>query len=209
MCYIYRNATADGRGSDNPLSKTERGTPRKILDAAIGLVVRNGYANVSMRDVAREAGVSISQISYYYRNKDGLFYAMMKELKETIIADISEGVGGVTDTEKFAEFLCAYAKNSISTNVELHRLRTELSNLAMNSESFGAEFRAVTDELAGFLAARLEACEPCPKLLAFCGAQRAVGFIIAVFFGVSTQYLISGRDPKTLETIDVLKDLLR
>lgn len=191
------------------LQKTENGTPKKILDAALRLVARDGYARVSMRDIAREAGVSISQISYHFNNKEGLFAALIRELKESVINDFNEGLTHVSGAGGFADFLCAYAKESISQNVELHRLRIELSNLAISSGIFRAEFAAVADELTEILAARLEACEPRPKLLASCSAADAARFIIAVIFGVSAQYLVGGMDAVALGSIDVLREALR
>ena len=191
------------------MRKTEKDTPNRILGAALHLVARDGYARVSMRDIAREAGVSISQISYHFSNKEGLFAALIRELKENVISDFNEGLTHVSGAGGFADFLCAYAKESISRNVELHRLRIELSNLAISSGIFRAEFAAVTEELTDILAACLEACEPRPKLLASCGAAEAARFIISVIFGVSAQYLLGGEDAKSLDTIDVLREILR
>ena len=52
----------------------ERDTPKRILEPRLTYSQR-GYANVSMRDIARQAGVAISQIAYHYKNKEGLFIA--------------------------------------------------------------------------------------------------------------------------------------
>jgi len=45
----------------------------KILSAAYGCISTRGYANVSLRDIADEAGVALSQLHYYYKSKEGLF----------------------------------------------------------------------------------------------------------------------------------------
>jgi len=45
----------------------------KILLAAYSCISTSGYANVSMRNIADEAGVVLSQLNYYYKNKEGLF----------------------------------------------------------------------------------------------------------------------------------------
>ncbi len=46
-----------------------------ILEAAARLFTEKGYANVSIRDVCREAGVSPPMIYYYFKDKKGLFEA--------------------------------------------------------------------------------------------------------------------------------------
>lgn len=50
----------------------------KILLAAFKCISSKGYANVSLRDIADEAGVVLSQLNYYYKNKEGLFTEVVK-----------------------------------------------------------------------------------------------------------------------------------
>ena len=72
----------------------EKDTSKRILEAALNLISQNGYAQVSMRDIAQEAGVAISQISYHYKNKEGLFIALIRQLKESFVGDIREKMEG-------------------------------------------------------------------------------------------------------------------
>jgi len=51
---------------------------KKILQTAYQCLSTRGYANVSMRDIADEAGVALSQLNYYYKNKEGLFTEVVK-----------------------------------------------------------------------------------------------------------------------------------
>jgi AcrR family transcriptional regulator len=44
----------------------------RIFNAAFKCISTKGYANVSLRDIANEAGVVLSQLNYY-KNKEGLF----------------------------------------------------------------------------------------------------------------------------------------
>ena len=63
--------------SDFP--KDPRTPDHRILDAAVSLFARKGFAAVGVREIAREAGVNVSMISYYYGGKLGLLKAMTKE----------------------------------------------------------------------------------------------------------------------------------
>ena len=49
-----------------------------ILDAAVRLFSRHGYGGVSMRSVAREAGVSKSNIYHHFESKEALYLAIMQ-----------------------------------------------------------------------------------------------------------------------------------
>ena len=52
-------------------------TKAKILDAAFRRLVREGYAALSMREIARDAGVNHALINYHYRSKDQLVIAVL------------------------------------------------------------------------------------------------------------------------------------
>ena len=50
-----------------------------VLDAARQLLVREGYRDLSMREVSRLVGCSVSSIYLYFANKDALVHALMDE----------------------------------------------------------------------------------------------------------------------------------
>jgi AcrR family transcriptional regulator len=54
-------------------------TAEKILDAASKLFAEKGFANVSVRDICREAGTTAPVIYYYFGSKKGLFDAVAKK----------------------------------------------------------------------------------------------------------------------------------
>jgi AcrR family transcriptional regulator len=55
-------------------------TKRKILDSAVKLFNRDGFVNVRLQHIADEAFVSIGNMTYHYRNKDLIMYAIWEEL---------------------------------------------------------------------------------------------------------------------------------
>lgn len=59
-------------------AKLERGTKEAILDAARGRLLADGYANLSTRKVAVEAGVPVSQLHYHFGSKNGLILALLE-----------------------------------------------------------------------------------------------------------------------------------
>ncbi len=58
---------------------TEKGLGRAhdILHAARGLLAAEGYAGLSMRKVAAEVGISLSNVQHYYQSKDALLEALL------------------------------------------------------------------------------------------------------------------------------------
>lgn len=51
----------------------------QILAVAEQLFAQKGYNGTSVRDIAEEAGVNVSMISYYFGSKEGLMEALFKE----------------------------------------------------------------------------------------------------------------------------------
>jgi len=60
-------------------STTEKGLGRahEILQAARALLAAEGYAGLSMRRVATDVGMSLSNVQHYYQSKDALLEAVL------------------------------------------------------------------------------------------------------------------------------------
>lgn len=60
-------------------------TAESLLEAAKAVLRRNGYAGLSTRDVAAEAGVPLSQIHYHFGSKQGLLLALFEYLNAQLL----------------------------------------------------------------------------------------------------------------------------
>ena len=73
------------RNQEEPLSREERQqharatTRRAILDAALSLFVSDGYAQVSIRNIAAKVEYSPGAIYSYFTSKDEIFFALAEE----------------------------------------------------------------------------------------------------------------------------------
>ena len=71
--------------NDERMSREERQqlaratTRRAILDAALALFVSDGYAQVSIRNIAAKVGYSPGAIYSYFPSKDEIFFALAEE----------------------------------------------------------------------------------------------------------------------------------
>lgn len=63
---------------DDTLSKGER-TSRAIIDAAYDLIVEQGYAATSMRQIADKAGLALGSIYNHFPSKEEVFVAIIQE----------------------------------------------------------------------------------------------------------------------------------
>jgi TetR/AcrR family fatty acid metabolism transcriptional regulator len=80
-----------------------------IIRSAYAIMGRNGFVNVSLSDIAREAGVSKALLHYYFKNKEELvaeiYNYAMSEYLETAASIFSEPV---TLDEKIGKLFDAF-----------------------------------------------------------------------------------------------------
>ena len=60
-------------------------TKTRILDAAFRRLATEGYAALSIREIARDAGVNHALINYHFRTKDQLVIAVLEEANRRLI----------------------------------------------------------------------------------------------------------------------------
>ena len=75
-------STAERSGSGNRQALQQQfkdATRRAILDAALELFVADGYARVSLRNIAAKVGYSPAALYSYFTSKDEIFFALADE----------------------------------------------------------------------------------------------------------------------------------
>ena len=120
-----------------PSSTTEKGLGRAldILHAARGLLAAEGYAGLSMRRVAAQAGMSLSNVQHYYQSKDALLEALLlytMELFQKKIDSISASMTSASPLERFLS-TCDMFLEEISDPVT-HAIFFELWSLASRND---------------------------------------------------------------------------
>ena len=60
-------------------------TKSKILEAAFRRLAREGYAALSMREIAKDAGVNHALINYHFRTKDQLVITVLDEANRRLL----------------------------------------------------------------------------------------------------------------------------
>lgn len=63
---------------------------QRLVDSARSLFTLRGFGEVSVREIAREAGVTPAMIAYYFGDKQGLYEAMLTSVFDTLLARVRE-----------------------------------------------------------------------------------------------------------------------
>ena len=118
-------------------STTEKGLGRAhdILHAARGLLAAEGYAGLSMRKVAAETGMSLSNVQHYYQSKDALLEALLLYTMDLFQAKMDSISAAMTSASRVDQFLstCDMFLEEISDPVT-HAIFFELWALASRNE---------------------------------------------------------------------------
>ncbi len=102
-----------------------------ILGTAYRLLASKGYADVTTREIASEAGVALSQLNYYYKTKDKLYRTVIDTAVRRLIDELKALFAkGGSRRENFTA-LVDYFKDKIAREPELMKLLLDFTVQAM------------------------------------------------------------------------------
>ncbi|CAH0134055.1 HTH-type transcriptional regulator BetI [Massilia sp. Bi118] len=101
------DTTLDSTLRNKASGTTEKGLGRAqdILEAARGLLAADGYAGLSMRRVAQEAGMSLSNVQHYYGSKDLLLEALLLTTMDSFQARMDAIAAAMSERSQLERFL--------------------------------------------------------------------------------------------------------
>lgn len=136
-------------------------TKAKILDAAFRRLAQDGYAALSVREIARDAGVNHALINYHFRTKDQLVIDVLDAANRKLLARqtaMYQRPGGFA--EKWAEARRFYASDLASgfVRVQAELWAASLANPELR-EKFVPRVLAWKQVVLGGVREVLQACE--------------------------------------------------
>jgi AcrR family transcriptional regulator len=141
-------------GSRKQAINSEELRPR-LIDAAVRVLARDGFAYASARAIAQEAGTVNGSIYYYFGSMDGLLAATAKTLAERGIARIRDGLGGEKARVEWPARLSAVMR--AEAEGEDGRAVMELFVGARTSPALAAEVRSAIDGAIDYATAEMQA----------------------------------------------------
>jgi AcrR family transcriptional regulator len=127
----------------------------RLIDAAIHVLARDGFAHTSARAIAQEASTVNGSIFYYFGSMDGLLAATAKALADRGIARIREGLGGEKAHVEWPHRLSAVMR--AEAEGDDGRAVMELFVGARTSPALAAEVREAIDRAIDYATAEMEA----------------------------------------------------
>lgn len=81
------------------MTEEQRQARDRILTAAAGVFARKGYGAAGIREIAQDAGVNISMISYYFGGKEGVLKEIISQAFARYLAMLDECLDPAKDLD--------------------------------------------------------------------------------------------------------------
>lgn len=164
-------------------------TGPRIRAAALRLFARDGYAAVSMRQIAAEVGVQAGALYLYTPDKQSLLFELMRAHMDDLLAAWAAEPRGADPAARLESFVRFHIRFHLDRADAVFLAYMELRNLeSANFAAIEALRRRYEDELTAILAEGVAA-----GAFAVPDLRLATMAIIAMLTGVSTWYREGGR----------------
>ncbi len=111
----------------------------KIKEATLELLSTESYDSISMRKIAREAGVALGQLTYYYKTKDSLMVSVIRESLEVFYNEFEKFV---KNSKNKVESIVDVISKTLSDDQEL----VSLLSIIITQSKFNKRLKKVFNE---------------------------------------------------------------
>ncbi len=189
--------------------KTEKETPaRKILTTAFECLSTRGYANVSMRNIADEAGVALSQLTYYYKNKEKLFTEVINMMMDQYLNEIEATLESTIDTKDKITSLVRFFNKLIKDKPNLLRLFIDFTAQALWIPSFREQLDSLFNALTEIIERNLPTDAIVNRNSQGYSSKCIAKLIFGALFGTSIQIILGSDRDSAFESLDLAESLL-
>lgn len=172
-----------------------------LIEAAIQVISQKGYAELSLRDIAKAAGVSLSSIHYHFENKDELLIEVVKCFKNMFLNELDQIIHSYSrdKTHDVIEFLI----RSVKGRAETHRLWYDLQVLGMYNPNVRSEIKKIRQRFYSLIYQFLFETSD-PKRLPQ-GSQQICSVVFATADGILLQAVMAEDDQEIHELMSQLE----
>jgi len=167
----------------------------KILNAAFECLSTRGYANVSMRNIADEAGVALGQMTYYYKSKEVLFLEVINKMMLQYLGEVEEHLGAATGPKQKLDALIGFFGGLLKENPKLLKLFIDFTAQALWIPSFREQLDKLNQCLIELIEKNLALDSGISNRYLGYSSQSIAKLILGALHGTSIQIMLGyGRD---------------
>ena len=85
---------------------------KQILEATFNCLIKKGYHDITMQDIACESNVSKGLLHYYFKSKENLFFEMLDTIIQKFVKDVEKDLRPLNDPrEKLKRVIRHFTKS--------------------------------------------------------------------------------------------------
>ncbi len=169
-------------------------TGDRILEAARECLLADGYAALSTRKVAVQAGVPLSQIHYHFGSKDQLILAMLRSENDRLLDRQSEMFGQDPSLWRRWDIACDYLDQDIDSGYV--RVLQEMMAAGWSSDVIGQEVRSMLIGWNRVLRELVDSAQEAGVPFGVISAEGMAALIAAAFLGAESMILLGLEDER-------------
>lgn len=186
-------------------NKKKANQSEQILNAAYNSISSKGYANVSLREIAKEAEVALSQLHYHFGSKEELFKEIIKKMMGKYLIEVEDHLRkGETEKEKMSSLIVFFEK-ILTHNSELFCLLYDLTGLALWSDTFRDLLSDLFKEISNMIEEFILNSNSLSEKLKGYSPKILSRMILGAMFGVGIQVLLDPNDKGIIDSLDAVQ----
>ena len=171
-----------------------------ILDKAEELFTEHGYKSASIRDIARECGVTNAAIYYHFPNKESLFADVMQRHAECLQEKMtSAGEKIESPRERITAILQAYIDVIAGQHAPLFMLRRNAKHLKGHGKHRGEFMQAISQPLVN----TIEYAQEREEIKEKPNAKESAAMMLGMLHGLAQQHRAAGKEENILSKNDI------
>jgi AcrR family transcriptional regulator len=185
--------------------KKRENQSEKILLSALDCISTKGYANTSMRDIAEEAGVALSQLNYHYKNKEGLFLEVIDMTLQKYLQEIDSHIMlGKSPKERMVNLL-RYFRETLGKNQKLFRILYDFTSLALWSPVFEGRLNLLFNNITELIDKHILLENYLTNKIKKYSSKTIASMLSGAMFGTAIQVILKPDDKDFLDALDAIE----
>jgi len=149
--------------------KKQNLSSRKIINAAIVLFANKGYESTTTREICKHAGVNLSLISYYFKNKEGLYLSIIESIVNYGLTFLKDDIEKANEVESLSyqekvklffsllgKYITFLYSESVPNNFVILMLKEQTLSKSQFGELYSKKIQVFYQALRKILASILE-----------------------------------------------------
>lgn len=162
-----------------------------ILNTAYKCLSTKGHAKISLRNIANEAGVALSQLHYYFGSKNALYSQLITKSIGNYIDDFTEKLSTNTEGINSIDQLVRFIENAVFNDEAMVRVFYDVTNLALWSEEFRGLMNKMLDEISDIIEEKIINNNTLVPPLVNENPKAIARLLVSVLLGSTIQFIFS------------------